>query len=439
MLTLIAIMLAIVALGMFLVSPVWGFLAVLVVKPVIDTQWYNPIFLGFKLTEIYSVAVPVIATAHLLLGGARRADRHSVPLGSLWLLYGAVIAMFAAIIFYQSGAVAGSNIFFRYINGVVAFFFVQTYFLAPERQRLFFAALFLAGIFPVAVGLYQMTTGAELRTQMVEGLTRYAGFYHDVITPRYLALQTMLGLVLFAAVTPAARGWRAVGATYALGALAVLFRTYSKSGVAIAVLWAVTWITLRRLWGLGMVAGVVGMVVASGVMFRDALVDIGQLFWRELAFFAGDVEMEDTFNGRWPGWFELIAQWRAQPLMERLFGSGETALGAHNDYLQMLVHGGMFGLMVYAALLVSIGIALWRAILRDPNPVTVGALMALEMWLVDSIGLVPSAYPAYQWFIWGLIGLALRLDYEGRATRPAGAADLPTTSGSAPVSRWVIG
>jgi hypothetical protein len=34
------------------------------------------------------------------------------------------------------------------------------------------------------------------------------------------------------------------------------------------------------------------------------------------------------------------------------------------------------------------------------------------MWMVDSIGLVPSAYPGYQWFVWGIIGICLRRGQE---------------------------
>jgi len=34
--------------------------------------------------------------------------------------------------------------------------------------------------------------------------------------------------------------------------------------------------------------------------------------------------------------------------------------------------------------------------------------MIFIMWLVDTLGLAPGLYPAYQWYVWGFIGLALR-------------------------------
>jgi hypothetical protein len=36
--------------------------------------------------------------------------------------------------------------------------------------------------------------------------------------------------------------------------------------------------------------------------------------------------------------------------------------------------------------------------------------MVFAMWLVDAIGLVPSLYSGYQWFVWGVIGIAVRYD-----------------------------
>jgi hypothetical protein len=34
--------------------------------------------------------------------------------------------------------------------------------------------------------------------------------------------------------------------------------------------------------------------------------------------------------------------------------------------------------------------------------------MIFFMWLVDAMGLTPGAYPSYQWFAWGFMGLVLR-------------------------------
>ena len=50
---------------------------------------------------------------------------------------------------------------------------------------------------------------------------------------------------------------------------------------------------------------------------------------------------------------------------------------------------------------------------RGPSPLNVMAIMIFVMWLVDTVGLHPSLYPSYQWYVWGFIGLSLRgLDWE---------------------------
>ena len=63
-----------------------------------------------------------------------------------------------------------------------------------------------------------------------------------------------------------------------------------------------------------------------------------------------------TFQGRWFGWMEMMAEWERLPAMSQLFSSGKLAMGAHNDFLQMLFHGGIVGLAMYLSLLIVIGV-----------------------------------------------------------------------------------
>jgi hypothetical protein len=58
----------------------------------------------------------------------------------------------------------------------------------------------------------------------------------------------------------------------------------------------------------------------------------------------------------------------------------------------------------------------------------VAALMVYTMYLIDTIGLVPSVYPGYQWFVWGIIGLSLRRAAEERRL-PLAAASQPPAPG----------
>jgi hypothetical protein len=52
--------------------------------------------------------------------------------------------------------------------------------------------------------------------------------------------------------------------------------------------------------------------------------------------------------------------------------------------------------------------------------------------MVDTVGLVPSAYSGYQWFVWGLIGLGLRVRQdERRVVLPVKSVD-SVPSGQSP-------
>jgi hypothetical protein len=145
------------------------------------------------------------------------------------------------------------------------------------------------------------------------------------------------------------------------------------------------------------------------VFAQDMVTQLAQLFGKELAAITGHGDLMHTLAGRWYGWKELWDAWLGLEPLAKVFGSGHSATGAHNDYLQMLYHGGIVGLAFYLILLGAAIVAVLRSLRRGGGPLDVAALMVLGMWLIDSIGLVPSSYPGYQWFVWGFVGLALRM------------------------------
>src|SRR5262249_10184250 len=123
----------------------------------------------------------------------------------------------------------------------------------------------------------------------------------------------------------------------------------------------------------------------------------------------GQVQKEQTFQGRWFGWMDMMNKWERLPPLSQLFGSGEIATGAHNDFLQMLFHGGIVGLIMYLSMLVVIGVRIGRNLLAKVDEMAVAALMLYLMWVIDAVGLVPSAFPPEQWLVWGVVGLSFRM------------------------------
>jgi hypothetical protein len=416
-----AICFSIVALSLLVIWPVAGIVLLFISKPIIDTTFAQPLLHEFRLTEIVGALVPILVFGCMLVAHPEQSLRR-MPLKGIWIIYTAEVFFFSSFILYNEGLVAGANVFFRHINGFVGFYMLQAFFYdhQAKRLRILLLGLIIASLFPMGIGVYQLMTGKVWIAAQVEGITRYVGLYHDAFTVRYYAFQTILALVLYGALYARRNLFLKAGAlAYGVVSTAVMIGAYSKTGVVSMMLWVTSWTVLQRKFVtfllLGSCAGLIGVYYAS-----DITANIVQLFHKEIGHLEGEVELERTFQGRWYGWKEMMSRWENFHWLRKVFGSGEVAFGAHNDYLQMLFHGGIFGLLIYLSLLITIGFRIASDLRRKVDPMGVSALMLFLMWMVDMIGLVPSSYPGYQWFVWGMIGLSLRLrEEEGRAREQA--------------------
>lgn len=389
------------------VAPGIGISLVLLARPVVDASWDQMVVWELNWPRMMSVMVPLLVLFHMFVTARGEAAFRHMPVRWVWIPYSLYCLVFSVIIFVQEGGIVGTEVFFRHINGIVGFFALQAYFNQPELLRRVLITLLVAGLFPLGVGLYQLATGASLNEQLAEGLVRRVGFYHDGFTVRFYMMQTLLCTVLYAAMF-ARRAWIVLAALAVLGAACsvMVYFSYSKSAVATLVLWGIVWVVFQRDWKVlfgGAVLALALVALSGGVVVESLSV----LFRKEIGFAEGEVGAQRLFAGRMIGWIGMLNEWSQLSAAEQWFGAGRRATGAHNDYLQLLFHGGIVGVLLYLLLLVTLGVKLLRRAWSKDVLATVG-LMALAMWLVDSIGLVPSSYPGYQWFIWGVIGLALR-------------------------------
>lgn len=409
----VALFLAFLSLATLVVSPVAGMVAVFIVKPFIDASWDLPILFNLRLTEVYSTLIAILLLIHMALAKGDKSLAR-MPLKGMWVTYSVYIVMFSMLIAYTDEPKSGASIFFRYINGIVGFYFLQAFFRQGDRFKWFLWALILGGLFPMGLGVYQAATGMQWREAQVEGMVRTIGIWHDGVNMRTYAEQTILGLILYSALYIKAGHipLKAMTMTYMALATVVMMRVYSKAAMLTFALWVLCWTILRRQF---VVLAALGFVAFLGVTYftGDFMDQIGTLFHKELGFFSGKVDGKMTFQGRWFGWMEMMDKWERLPSMNQWFGSGEIAIGAHNDFLQMLFHGGIIGLAMYISLLIVIGVRIAKNLLIRADEMAIAALMAYLMWIIDAIGLVPSAYPSEQWLLWGLIGLSIRMRADG--------------------------
>jgi hypothetical protein len=413
MLIELAVALSVGTLLLLCINPIAGVAALFIAKPLIDATWGHRVLFDLPLTQIISGLVPLVILPRLLFGGAEQSLR-TMPLRWIWLLYASYLTVAAMTIVYNEGVQSGLNIWLRHINGLVGFFMIQAFFHEGHKLKQLLVALIVAGLFPIGVGLYQLITGTVWGgdEQQVEGIIRNVGLYHDAITVRHYAFQTILALFLYGALV--ARTHLAVRAgllLYMAMATVVMAKAYSKAGLLILALWAASWMILqRRLVPLMVLVGTVtafSMFAAS-----DYLQQVLAIFQKELGFLAGNVAADRTFNGRWYIWHGMFLEWEKLGWAAQMFGSGKIALGAHNDFFLILFHGGVIGLVLYLSLLVTVGWKIARNVVRQADAFAVAALMVFLSWMVDTVGLVPSAYSGYQWFVWGIIGLSFRMRAE---------------------------
>lgn len=404
--------LSLLTLATFWISPAVGITFLIVSKPIIDTTFNQSLF-GIRLTEVVGVTVPFIIFGLMFSASPDRSLRR-MPLKLIWVIYAADILFFSLLIVYNQGVVSGASVFFRYINGFVGFYMFQAFFHQEDGKKIkwLLLALIVAGLFPMGIGLYQFLTGKIWFREQAEGLIRYIGLYHDAFTVRAYAFQTILALILFTALY-AKRHFviQSMALSYGLISLLVLFKAHSKAGFLSLALWATSWTILqKKIVALSLI--VITSAVVATYYSSEVVGSITQLFHKEIGAIDGEVKLDRTFAGRWYGWREMISRWTEFHWIKKMAGSGEVALGAHNDYLQTLFHGGLMGLFIYLTLLICVGFRIIANLWKRVDPIGVAALMLFLMWLVDTIGLVPSAYPGYQWFVWGIIGLSLRLREE---------------------------
>jgi len=427
---------AIIALMLLTFRPAWGVLAILIVRPFVDTTWETPVLAGLKLTEIFSGAVPLILLVHICLPGAREQSLRRMPLRGFWLAWFAYVAVFSSFILYSQDVASGFNIFFRHVNGFVGFYMAQAYFAKDDKPKRFFWALAIAGLFPMAQGIIELTTGIHWKVTYGEGnLVRNIGLYHDAITIRYYALQTILALLVLSALYLKRKTiLQLLGIGYGLVCAAVVQGAFSKSGTLTLGSWVLLWPLLLRRFKALAVLGVLALGIA--VAYAPTIVhNFETVFGKEINAIQGDAGVERTFSGRWYTWQEMMAQWQEFGFFAKTFGAGQVATGAHNDYLQVLYHGGVVGLALYVTLLLALLTRIGRDLWKKADPFSVAALLVMIMWLIDTIGLVPSAYSGYQWFAWGVIGLCLRRREDAARQR---AATVPEASSGSVTHRLPI-
>jgi hypothetical protein len=411
----------------FVFSPRAGVLATLVLHPIAAAGWYANYFLGgIKMNPLVFIGILVPAFV-LMRAFTRGPSLAQMPLIGIWGVY-VLYNIFAGTLHaLDEGPAQSLNLISRHVAGFAGFYMVQAFFTQKEHFKRLTIALILSGLFPVLVILYQiasgsgqfnnMYSGGDLRLDTAGDLTRYSGFYHDIVSARGYAFQCLSGIFLY---------WgyfirpnrdvvvKILLGLFVLACLLVVYKMYSKAAIGTLVMWFLIWSIGTRRLGIGIVLAllVIGLnAIQSDKLFNEA----GQVFevqQYETIANSTDPHTNRLLAGRVGMWEGLLEKYSNATIFEKMFGSS-TAFGVHNDYLQKLFYGGVVGLAIYVVLLWNIGNRVALLFLKNKSPINLMAAMVFSGWMIDTVGVVPSLYPGYQWYVWGLIGLAIKeLEFE---------------------------
>lgn len=410
MLSYCAIFLTALSFLLIAFKPKQGILFTLVAKPIIDTAFVQYIAFGIRLTEIIGVFVPVLILAHSIFN--KEEDRMSqMPLFWFWLAYIIWNFISSQIIVYQ-GMIKGFETFFRVLNGFIGFYWFQRYFREKGDFKKLLIALLLAGIFPIGIGVFQLLTGYTWKTWAAEGGMRNIGLYHDQATLKYYFFQTVAAILLYwSYFADKERVKKVILSAYFVLCVPVLYKLYVKSGNVAFGLWILLWTGLQKkflLLGLLVLSAVFLNLVSGNKLVKD----ISNVYQSEIGVIEGEVQLEQSFAGRWHGWKAWFNEWQNANIFVKMFGSGQAGTGAHNDYIFAVTRSGIIGLSTYVMLLGWTGISILWSLLRGVTPLRLSAIMLFILWLIETVGLVPSGYPSFQWFAWGFLGFSLRLDRD---------------------------
>ncbi len=380
------------------------FLFILIAGKMLINAMYNVYIFGdVNILKIIGVFVPSFLIMYMLI---KKVKINSYPFYALVLIFLAETVVSTLITLYGVRDVTAVVKLLRLSNGFACYFAIPLIFESDNDLKLFFKAWLTSISFPVLIGLYQIYTG-QFHFQVTPGVGahyRISGFYHDIASIVYPALILILIIFFYFKRFQARRMTIAFYVLLGVSSL-VIYRTYSRWGTfALAIFLIVFSIYYRR-----RILMIVSFFVVFLIFFSEQS-GIYKRFEHE-AVITGKFGDKLRFTGRYGIWQRNLAQYINYRPLYKLFGY--TASGnPHNDFLRILLDYGLAGLILFVALLVSILIKLYRNIHSNKDFLTTRlifiAFLSHLAYIAISFGLTPSLWTDYQWFHWGLVGMALK-------------------------------
>lgn len=420
--------LGLVLIGGFLVRPELALLAVLIGRAASDLSVLVLGSLragsGLSLGSLLNIGLVLI----LILGGGLHILAHGAPL--LRLPGGVLLALLLLV--GITGIPRADSLVFSFsqwlpvVGGFVTYSLASHLFSTPRRIERLVDALAVSFILPAAFGLHQLLSGTHLLAPPRMDDRLLGTFVHPNAFALYLVL--IISVFLSQAVEPARRR-----------------RGLSLSLVGLSLVLVVG--TLARIAWIGtvVVVLVIGVLRRSPILLLLLPLVVGGTW---LAVPDVQERLQDPLGGSFADrldlWTSLFHDWMRETgagepwmvtIVNRLTGLGPGSVeplsfgarsrvhASHNDYVRVLIEYGIFGLVLYVAVvfaLISMAYRTWRVAPDGSMRAVALAFLAVAiafpvMSLTDNL----FAGTQNQLYFWTLAGASVAIARLGARTLPA--------------------
>lgn len=395
------------------IKPFEAILFAFSIKPVMDMSYHIEVA-GLTLGRLMSVIIVFHFLACIFLSIKHWSTIRVRYFVVVWI----VMTFISYAVTGLENIIMGLELLFRYMNFLLPFLAVP--FVINRNENLFFKVLILASFFPITVSLLQIAgIPIGFHEKTIAGLLRPRGFFHDIFTNRLYFLYGMVGSSYFL-VRGKKLSTKWLGGIFFILANICMLYMYSKSGyLIIAFFWLLIFIHLRIPHKKVIVPLTIPLIILLLIFYADQFMAVYQ---KEINFLLGQEKVGRLFQGRVFGWIDAIKEWSNSGLAQQFFGQGDLALGMHNDFLRILFSNGLLGLFLYLVFLLYIFVLLCLNYFKKRTFEVALAITLFFVFILDSIGLVPTLYPAYNWMVWGIISYFIsdmyKEDYQAKLDMP---------------------
>jgi hypothetical protein len=291
-----------------------------------------------------------------------------------------------------------------------------------RRLRLLLGLIMGSAIIPLFYGAYQMLHGVGRKNLLHGGLRIQSTFDHPNDYGFYLVVVLVAAWGLYNVLDGRKRALVVMIAVACTGSVALTLSrsAYAAAGLVVVV---VGWKYRRLLLGVAVFGGAVVLAIPRVVTRVTDLANPRE----------GD-NHGNSLLGRLDIWSGELEQFRHKPFLGHGWGYtlASQDKASHNDYLRLMVEGGVLGLLTIVALVISVLRAAAHAARgRIDLP---RAYLGLAMGYAVGSGVTNTiGKGAYQFYFWLMTGIALRWATIVPAdARPADTAPADTVPASEP-------